>query len=131
MRFDLTDLPPELAEFMSERRVGSLTLVGPDGSPHVTPVGITWDPASHKIRIITWAEAYKAKLLSRNPSLPAAACEVVGGRWLTFYGQAQLVTSADQVAEAVQRYTKRYKPPKQRHDRVAIEIDVDRIIGRV
>jgi hypothetical protein len=35
------------------------------------------------------------------------------------------------VAEAVRRYAHRYRQPGDRDDRVAIEIAVERIIGRV
>jgi hypothetical protein len=37
----------------------------------------------------------------------------------------------DRVAEAVRRYAARYRTPGDRADRVAIEIAVDRITGRV
>ena len=38
---------------------------------------------------------------------------------------------AERVAEAVRRYAHRYRQPGDRDDRVAIEIAVERIIGRV
>jgi hypothetical protein len=34
------------------------------------------------------------------------------------------------VAAAVAAYTERYRPPKERDDRVVIEIAVDRVLGR-
>jgi hypothetical protein len=36
----------------------------------------------------------------------------------------------DRIAEAVDRYTRRYRQPGARDDRVAIEITVDRVLGR-
>jgi hypothetical protein len=36
----------------------------------------------------------------------------------------------DRVAEAVRRYAERYRRPGERPDRVAIEIAVDRVMGR-
>jgi hypothetical protein len=36
----------------------------------------------------------------------------------------------ERVAEAVRRYADRYRAPNPRDDRVAIEIQVDRILGR-
>ena len=36
----------------------------------------------------------------------------------------------DRVAEAVRRYAERYRQPGERPDRVAIEIAVDRVLGR-
>jgi PPOX class probable F420-dependent enzyme len=131
MRFDLDDLPPELETFVAQRRVATLTLVRADGTPHVTPVGITWDSSARLVRVITWADALKARILSKAGSVPAAACEVDGGHWLTFSGSARLVTEAGPVDEAVERYTRRYKPPKPRSDRVAIELQVASITGRL
>ena len=57
-------------------------------------------------------------------------CQVDGGRWLTLEGDIRLVTDAEGVAIASEAYAQRYRRPGQRDDRVAIEIDVDRILGR-
>ena len=56
--------------------------------------------------------------------------QVDGGRWLTLEGTVRLATDADSVAAAVEAYARRYRQPGERNDRVAIEIDVDRIMGR-
>ena len=45
-------------------------------------------------------------------------------------GEVRLVTAADGVAAAVAAYAGRYRQPGERPDRVAIEIAVDRILGR-
>jgi F420H(2)-dependent biliverdin reductase len=57
-------------------------------------------------------------------------CQVDGGRWLTLEGTVRATTDPDAVATAVARYAARYRDPKVRDDRVAIEITVDRILGR-
>jgi PPOX class probable F420-dependent enzyme len=129
--FDLDDLPDELTDFVGQRRTAALTLVRPNGTPQVTPVGVTWDPETRLARVITWADAVKARLLRANLELPAATCEVDGGHWLTMSGVARLTDDPDRVGEAVRRYTARYKPPKDRPDRVAIEISVESITGRL
>ena len=53
-----------------------------------------------------------------------------GGRWLTLEGTAEVTDDRERVAEAVTRYAERYRPPGERSDRVAIEIRVDRVLGR-
>ncbi len=131
MLFDLDDLPPELDRFLTERHLATLTVVRTDGSPQVTPVGVTWDRPARRARVITWADSIKARLVAAAGDTPVAVCQVDGGRWLTLYGRATVTDEAGAVAEAVARYTERYRPPKQRDDRVVIEIDVDRIVGRV
>lgn len=56
--------------------------------------------------------------------------QVAGGRWLTMEGPAVVTDDPARVAEAVRRYAERYRQPGERPDRVAIEIRVDRILGR-
>ena len=56
--------------------------------------------------------------------------DVDGGRWLTLEGQAGITSDPGRVSEAVGRYAERYREPKERIDRVVIEIAVDRILGR-
>ena len=53
-----------------------------------------------------------------------------GGRYLSFEGPAVVTSEPDRVAEGVRRYADRYRQPKEREDRVVIEIDVEHIRGR-
>ncbi len=123
-------LGPEALEFLTERHLASLTLVRPDGRPHVTPIGVTWDPDAGLARIITWSGSAKARLLERHGDSVAAVCQVDGGRWLTLEGTATVTADADRCAEAIARYARRYQPPKDRGaDRRAIEITVERVLG--
>lgn len=128
--FDADDLPPEVTDFLTERHLATLTVVRPDGSPQVSPVGVTWDGERRLARVITWADSVKARLVAANPATPVAVCQVDGGRWLTLYGRATVTDEADAVRTAVGRYAERYRPPKERSDRVVIEIAVDRLVGR-
>jgi PPOX class probable F420-dependent enzyme len=99
-----------------------------DGSPHVVPVGFTYSPAERLVRVITFAGSVKAHNADRGGR--AAVCQVDGGRWLTLEGTVRLATDPVAVATAVEMYTARYRQPDERADRVAIEIEVDRILGR-
>ncbi len=130
MVFDLDNLPSELLDFLTERHLASLTVVRPDGTPQVTPVGVTYEPERRLARVITWADSVKAKLVVAEPGAEVAVCQVDGGRWLTLYGRATVTDEPDNVAQGVARYAARYRPPKERTDRVVIEIAVSRIVGR-
>ena len=57
-------------------------------------------------------------------------CQVDGGRWLSLEGTAVVTDDPARVAAAVEGYAGRYRQPGEREDRVAIEIHVDRILGR-
>lgn len=117
---------------MSERHLATLTTLRPDGTPHVVPVGFTWDPQAGLVRIITFAPSRKVRNLDAGDGTPSRAvvCQVDGGRWLTLEGPATVTDEPDRVAEAVRRYAERYRRPGERPDRVAIEITVDRVMGR-
>jgi PPOX class probable F420-dependent enzyme len=130
MGYDPTDLPDEVLAFLDERHLASLTTLRADGSPHVVAVGFTWDDDDRLARVISFAPSQKARNLTVQPGSRAAVCQVDGGRWLTLEGAAVVTDDVVRVAEAVRRYADRYRPPNPRDDRIAIEITVDRVLGR-
>ena len=130
MVYDPHHLSDEVLAFLAERHLATLTTLRPDGSPHVVAVGFTWDDDAGLARIITFAPSRKAANVAAEPGRRAAVCQVDGSRWLTLEGAAEVTDEGDRVAEAVRRYAERYRPPGERDDRVAIEIRVDRVLGR-
>tara|TARA_B100000953_G_C18027754_1_gene422233 strand:- start:141 stop:539 length:399 start_codon:yes stop_codon:yes gene_type:complete len=125
-------LSQENIDFVTERHLASLTIVTSSGRPHVTPVGFTWDDKENLIRVITWAGSTKAKILQNSATLlRAAVCQVDGGRWITFEGDATVTADPERCSVGISRYAERYSPPKDRgEDRRMIEIRVDRLLGR-
>lgn len=117
----------ELA-FLREYHLASLTTLRADGSPHVVPVGFGYDDADRTVRIITFASSVKYRNALRGGR--AAVSQVDGGRWLTLEGTITATDDPERVAQAVAAYAARYRQPGERGDRVAIEITVDRILGR-
>ncbi len=81
-------------------------------------------------RVITFAPSKKARNVAASPGARAAVCQVDGGRYLTLEGPATVTDDPECVALAVAAYAERYRQPKERDDRVVIEIQVDRILGR-
>jgi PPOX class probable F420-dependent enzyme len=120
----------EVLAFLAERHLATLTTRRPDGTPHVTPVGFTYDAELRLVRIITWARSWKVRNIEAHPGDRAAVCQVDGARWLTLEGPAEVTDVTQRVAAAVDAYATRYRQPGERDDRVAIEISVDRIMGR-
>lgn len=122
------DITPEMLAFLSEYHLASLTTMRADGSPHVVPVGFSYDHVAQVVRIITFASSLKYKNALRGGR--AVVSQVDGGRWLTLEGAVSGTDDVVRVAAAVDGYAARYRQPGEREDRVAIEIAVDRIMGR-
>jgi PPOX class probable F420-dependent enzyme len=127
---DPSDPGPELLAFLTERHLATLTTLRRDGSPHVVPVGVTYDPATRTARVITSGTSAKARHV-RDGQPRVAVCQVDGRRWVTLEGTAVVRDEAAAVADAVERYARRYRQPRENPARVAIEISVDRILGNV
>jgi PPOX class probable F420-dependent enzyme len=128
-RLDAGRLDAEALAFVRDRHLATLTTLRPDGSPHVVPVGFTYDPDRHLIRIITGAGSRKVAHLRSGGR--AAVCQVDGRRWITLEGVGRVTDDPADVAEAVRRYAMRYRSPRSNPTRVAIEIAVDRVLGRL
>ena len=128
MIFQSSDLTSSQLEFMRENYLATLTTLRPNGSPHVVPVGFTFDIDNNIVRVITFAKSMKARHAA--PGGRAVVSQVDRGRWITLEGTVRLRTEAEIVAKAVDAYAGRYRQPKVREDRVVIEITVDKVMGR-
>ena len=122
-----SDVSPALAGFLAERHLASLTTLRADGSPHVVPVGFSYDASVGEVRIITFDGCQKVANARRGGR--AAVSQVDGGRWVTLEGVIRATTDPTEVAAAVAGYAARYQQPKERPDRVALVISVDRVLA--
>ncbi|MFD6948653.1 acyltransferase [Nocardiopsis sp. TSRI0078] len=118
-------------DFWRERRLCMLASPRPDGSIHQVPVGATYDPDRHLVRVICSATSYKARNLAAHPGTRVSVSQVQGRMWCTVEGTAAVTREADAVAEAELRYTERYRAPRPNADRAVIEITVTRVLGNV
>jgi PPOX class probable F420-dependent enzyme len=125
---DLDDLGPGAIAFLTERHLATLTTLRADGSPHLVPVGVTYDAAARTARVITSGTSAKARHV-REGQARVAVCQVDGRRWLTLEGTAVVRDDPASVADAVARYAVRYRQPRENPARVVLEISVDRILG--
>ncbi|MEE1800462.1 pyridoxamine 5'-phosphate oxidase family protein [Streptomyces sp. NPDC101062] len=123
---------PAFLAFWEERHVCLLATRRPDGTPHLVPVGVTYDPEAGIARVITGGATAKARnVIAAGPDAFVAVSQFDGARWATLEGTAVVNRDPEAVAEAERRYTRRYKPPRVNPERVAIEITVTRAMGRV
>ena len=123
---------PYLA-FWQEKHVCTLTTLRPDGTPHVVPVGVTYDPEARLARVITSKSSAKVRhVLAAGPDgARVAVCQMEGRRWATLEGRASIRTEPEQVEDAERRYAERYgRTPRPNPERVVIEIALTRAMGR-
>jgi PPOX class probable F420-dependent enzyme len=127
------DLTPELLAFWRERHLVTLSSPRADGTPHLVPVGATFDHAAGIVRVIASRQSQKARnVAAAGPSgARVAVCQVDGRRWSTFEGRALVRDDPAAVAEAERRYAERYRTPRVNPTRVVIEIAVSRVLGNV
>lgn len=138
MSHEVLDPTPEYLAFWRERHICTLTTPRPDGSPHVVPVGVTYDPEAGLARVISNKNSKKIRNVlaaqgrADAPDGPrVAVCQMEGRRWATLEGRAVIRTDEASVAEAVRRYAERYgRTPSPNPDRVVMEITLDRAMGR-
>jgi PPOX class probable F420-dependent enzyme len=128
--FDLHDLSETVLAFLTVRHLATLTTLNPDGSPHVVPVGFTFDYLTSTARVITSGGSVKVRNASRDGAR-AALCQVDGRRWLTLSGPIRVLSEPVAVADAEQRYAQRYRVPKVNPSRVVLAIAVSQMLGRV
>lgn len=128
MAIDVDDPGEDVLAFLRERHLATLTTLRADGSPHVVPVGFGYDPADRIVRVITQPGSQKVANARRGGR--AVVSQVDGGRWLSLEGEISVIRDPAGVARAVAAYTERYQAPRQRPQRVALEIRIDRILGR-
>jgi PPOX class probable F420-dependent enzyme len=122
------DLSADAHAFLAERHLGTLSTTRRDGTLHVCAVGFTWDAEAGLVRVITTDGTQKTKNVEATGR--AAVAQVDGRRWLSLEGPARVARDADAIADAEARYTTRYQEPRPNGARVAIEIAVERVLGR-
>lgn len=133
MRWDNSVASPEFRQFWTEYRICVLSTVRPDGRPHTVAVGATLEFDTGIARVITFPTSVKVANVRAAGSAGAlvSVSQVEGGRWSTVSGVATVRDDAESVAEAVARYAQRYRQPRPNPERVAIEIEVREVLGRL
>lgn len=122
------DLTESEIEFLTERHLGTLTTLRDDGTPHVVAIAFGYDHNRGRVLIISSDGTQKIRNIEGNGR--AVVAQVDGRRWLALEGDARVDKSPERVAEAVEAFEARYRPARENPNRVGIEIQVDRVLGR-
>lgn len=121
------ELAPAALDFVTERHLAILATHARDGSIHGVPVGFTWDAEAGLVRIITGGGSQKVANIRRDGT--ATVSQVDGRHWISLSGTADISSDADVVADAVERYSRRYRQPRENPERVAILLRVEKVLG--
>lgn len=123
----------DFADFWTERHLCTVTTLRGDGTPHVVPMGVVLDLDRDLAWAITRAGSQKAVNLRGAGAEGGlvAVCQVDGRRWSTVEGRASVREDAESVDEAVRRYAERYRTPRPNPGRVALRVEVTRVLGNV
>lgn len=127
MAYDLSALPDRFLDSLSEFHVAVFAVTRPDGTPHATVVGFTYDPRERVARVISRGGTRKEANIGDGAVV--ALTTHAGRYWLTLEGTAVVTHDPDRVADAVARYEARYFPAAPADDRIAIEVTVSRAYG--
>lgn len=117
--------------FWTERRLCTVTTLRPDGTPHVVPMGVVLDLEADRAWAITSGTSRKARNIADagDEGAVIAVCCVDGRSWSTVEGRAFVSSEPEVVAEAERRYAERYKVPRENPARVAVRIEIARVLG--
>lgn len=129
MALDPRALSPAVLRFLTDRHLATLTTLRADGSPHVAPVGFTWDDEAGLARVITSRGSVKTRNAARGGR--AVLCQLDGRRWLSLEGTTQVLDDPASVRDAEERYAQRYRTPRENPQRVVLVVTVDRVLGTV
>lgn len=118
-------LAPEAQLFVTERHLATLSTLSADGTIHSVPVGFT--VVGNTARVITNGGSQKARNIEQRGH--ATISQVDGARWITLIGTGRILTDTESVAEAVALYAARYRQPRVNPERVAIVIEIAKVMG--
>ena len=133
-----SELTADEVVFLVERHLATLTTLRSDGSPHVVPVGFSYDAATATARVICSDGTQKVRNVEATGLLgpvgsvgSVVLCQTAGADWLSLVGRGTVLRSSEAIAEGEARYAARYQAPAPNPHRVVIEIAVTQVLGRV
>ena len=112
-------------EFVTERHLATLSTLAADGTVHAVPVGFTVKDGV--ARVIASGSSQKVRNIRLREH--ATISQYDGATWITLIGTGRVLDDGESVAEAVALYAERYRQPSVNPERVAILIDITKVMG--
>lgn len=118
---------PAVRAALAARHLATLSTLRADGSPHVAPVGFA--VVGGKAVVLASDGTQKVRNIERSPRV--VLCQVDGAFWLSVEGPAVVTRDPERISAAEAAYASRYQAPRLNPHRVAIEVTIERVLGRV
>lgn len=100
-------IPQDVCDLLALRNNAIVAINRPSDSPQLTPVWYLWDGDAFYFRIAKSTAKYRH--LKRNPSISLIVNDNAGFRYLTAYGQAQILE--DNPVNVATQIVKKYYAP--------------------
>ena len=118
-------LTEQAQTFVTERHLATLSTLAADGTVHAVPVGFT--VKNGVARVIAGGSSQKVRNIRLRQH--ATISQFDGATWITLIGTGRVLDDPESVAEAVALYAERYRQPGVNPERVAILIDIIKVMG--
>lgn len=112
-------------KFLTDYHIATLSTLAKDGTLHVVPVGFTL--VDGVARVIASGSSVKVRNIRERGH--ATLSQFERATWMTFVGVGTVHDDPETVAEAVELYAGRYRQPRENPERVAIHIEVRKVMG--
>jgi PPOX class probable F420-dependent enzyme len=129
-------IPQDTYDLLALRNNAIVAINRPSGGPQLSPVWYLWDGDAFYFRIAKSTAKYR--LLKRDPSISLIINDHAGFRYLTAYGQAQIMENnpADVAVQIVKKYyapslAPQKMPQDQEPDVVTIKLRPEKVVAVV
>ena len=125
-------IPTDFHDLFDRKTIAHVGTCMPDGTPHVTPVWIDYDPADDVLLVNTERGRQKERNVARNPKVGVSMLDPDDPyRYLSVMGEVVTVTTAgarEHIDELARRYTGGDYATPIETERVLLEIAPKRVI---
>ncbi|GCE03116.1 TIGR03618 family F420-dependent PPOX class oxidoreductase [Dictyobacter aurantiacus] len=129
-------VPQELQDLLTDRHNAIVAINRPTSGPQLTPVWFLWDSGAFYFRI--GKNTAKYRNITRDPFISLLVHDNAGFRYLTVYGQAQIMDNnpTSVASQIVYKYyaptlASQKLPPEQEPDVVTIKLQPQKVVAIV
>ena len=130
----MTTIPADYRELLETNAFAHVATLMPDGTPHVTPVWIDYDPDDDRVLVNTAKGRQKHVNVQNDPRVGVSLTDPADPyRALSLYGTVEEMTdegAAEHIDSLERRYRGNERYQGDRTDRIVLKIRPDRVMTR-